>query len=224
MWKEHDVVMLSTEKASNALLLLNLRGGKNLEYHANQYFTQEYLQTIGLSSYALYVLSDEKIEKGDWRINYLEHNCITPIGVSQEGSGKKIIATTDKSLLLPIPEELMEYPHSYTQKSLPQLPQSFITHYINEYNKGNVITKVMVEYDEELTIDGNADTYAELHINSDNTINIKSAKDSWSKEEMELSFNAGRSYGYTECAKGYGVDFPESSKPQLFDKWIEQNL
>jgi hypothetical protein len=44
-------------------------------------------------------------------------------------------------------------------------------------------------------------------------------------ENMEKSFAAGRSYGYSECALGYGVDFPkgtpEENKPQLFEKWIK---
>ena len=49
---------------------------------------------------------------------------------------------------------------------------------------------------------------------------------SYSEEDMEISFKAGRDYGNYECAKGYGVDFPittpEHKKPQLFTKWFEQ--
>ena len=54
-YQECEVLMLATDKAENALLLLDLRGGKNLEYHKDQYFIQEYLKNIGLKSLHLYL-------------------------------------------------------------------------------------------------------------------------------------------------------------------------
>jgi len=139
----------------------------------------------------LYIISDKEIKEGNWFVSSKTiHKCTYIIEDTNEimcnicdGTGfiqlgiktnkcHKIIASTNTSL------------------NLPQLSQSFITKYIEEYNKSNIITEVMVEYDEEPTIDGDSDKYAELHINSkDNTIIIKDAKTNWSKDEIIVLIN-----------------------------------
>ena len=99
---------------------------------------------------------------------------------------------------------------------LPSLSQSFIEEYVSEYNKGNEIEEVMVEY-EEYCINNipkqdhtcvNKDL--RIKLNPNNTINIKRVKDSYTKEEviklMVDSFNRG-------------VD-----KKMLDQTWIEDNL
>lgn len=111
---------------------------------------------------------------------------------------KKIIATTDKSLSpfmgfdTESGKDLSDY--------IPSIPQSFIDYYIAEYNKGNVITEVEVEYEKYMT-DGwipsyndpdnigcapNAEFDYRLKVNPDNTINIYSIKTSWTKDEHFL--------------------------------------
>lgn len=40
----------------------------------------------------IFISETEIVKESDWRVNYLEHNCITPIGISQEGAGRKILA------------------------------------------------------------------------------------------------------------------------------------
>jgi hypothetical protein len=94
---------------------------------------------------------------------------------------KKIIATTDK---------LNTHPNvadSYRSGNcLPQPSQSFIEKWVEEYNKGNVITDVMVEYEAMNTTIVNR-TYNDFEpkINpKDNTITIRKIKDSWSREEV----------------------------------------
>ena len=183
MWKEHDVVMLSTnEKAIypsvdtylERLSLSEFRNGsKRLSF--NRYSDGRDF----INPQHLYITSDEEIKEGDWRVVFLEHNCITPIGVNQEGVGKKIIATTDRSLSI--------HWNKQDYKSLPFIPQSFITHYITEYNKGNVITKVMIEYNiipfsKDAPDRDRGD--GSIRINSDNTINIKSIKENWKRREV----------------------------------------
>jgi hypothetical protein len=87
-------------------------------------------------------------------------------------SFKKVIASTDK---------LLKSDWIYKNNILPQIPQTFIQLFIKEYNKGNVITDVLVEYEEILGDEGiiksldNEDW--ELKINQDTTINIKVKKD-----------------------------------------------
>jgi hypothetical protein len=79
----------------------------------------------------LYIISDEEIKVGDWCID--KNNCIykqeTDKIFQTFTNSNKIITTTDKSLELPEPSP------------------EFIDKFIREYNKGNVIEEVMVEYD-----------------------------------------------------------------------------
>ena len=103
----------------------------------------------------LYIISDDEIKKGDYvyvacsEVNVYEIRQITEYYNGQflfndksqidMNYCKKIIATTDVSL------------------GLPQPSQQFIQKYIEEYNKGNIITDVLVEYetlyDIELLVD-----------------------------------------------------------------------
>lgn len=66
---------------------------------------------------------------------------------------KKIIATTDESLYFKdTNKNPKQYMGSYISMSLgenlPQPSQQFIQKYIGEYNKGNIITDVLVEYND----------------------------------------------------------------------------
>ena len=76
----------------------------------------------------LYIISDDEIKEGDWYCS--------PMGIISRYNGieklpsnwRKIIATTEES------------------SGLPQPSKQFIEKYIEEYNKGNIITDVLVEY------------------------------------------------------------------------------
>ena len=108
----------------------------------------------------IYIISDEEIKEGDWFINDLNQikKCIsrdTEGYIDFEGgfntkpsSCKKIIATTDTTLKITISPYLFPEGGACQSKDflLPQPSQQFIEKYIEEYNKGNVITDVMVEY------------------------------------------------------------------------------
>ena len=135
-----QVVMLSTEKTEKCLMLRHNR----LTYQP-QCLTQEWLEYNEATSNHLYILSDEEIKEGDWRIetninspNYNkpfiahnEENYINSVrACNNYQSIKKIIASTDKSLNLPEPSP------------------SFIHKYIEEWNKGNRISEVNVLYEE----------------------------------------------------------------------------
>lgn len=223
MWKPGKVVMLPTKDYKAPIFIGdrdNFLISTKWREETKQWFFRYLFQH-------LYIVSDEEIKEGDWCFDHFTQTVIQFDGKYNDyiqDYFHKIIATTD---LLLISNEFSSAAPIY----LPQPPQSFIDKYILEYNKGNVITDVMVEYESIGRMkSGGIETHITelLKINPDNTINIQQIKDSYTREEMELAFNAGRSYGYVECAKGYGVDFPEgtpeSSKPQLFDKWIEQKF
>ena len=175
----------------------------------------------------LYILSDKEIEEGDWfydldtkyikikqswENSHLDFNC------------KKIIASTNRSLNTFIESKdgnYTEHGQGYF-KELPQPPQSFIEHFVSEYNKGNVITEVMVEY-KSIGAYANPkyDSDYQLKINSDNTINISMPKDSWSREEVKQLFDKWNDIVY----KGYYVAKKDlETVLDYSDKWIEENL
>ena len=205
MDKTCNVVMLPTnEKASNIVKILK---------DTISYTTTENIS--GGNYQHLYITSNNEIKKDDWFIaNQGVHQCIEVVAgdypykiankynnneiqyQSKNWLGKKIIATTDTSL------------------ELPQPSKQFIQKYIEEYNKGNVITKVEVEhtYDNgEMFVPMNTQY---LLINNDNTINIKPIKDSWSREEIMTLF---RHFRTDMLPFGQVVDFELNS-------WIEKNL
>ena len=99
----------------------------------------------------LYIISDDKIKLFDWVYNNKENiveqitsktQLIFVLEENKENQTfKKIIATTDSSLWRPS--------HKYASDVilLPQPSQQFIEKYIEEYNRGNVITDVLIEYE-----------------------------------------------------------------------------
>ena len=96
----------------------------------------------------LCIISDDEIKENDYCLN-LETNTVFKMhkhGLPTGNRNKKIIATTDTSLL-----KLRTDVPEYWSDSLPQPSQQFIEKYIEEYNKGNVITDVLVEYEQDYT-------------------------------------------------------------------------
>ena len=183
----------------------------------------------------LYIISDDEI-KDDYYIidnipELLKNNGLKFI----DGNCKKVIATTDTSL----------YTH---QKETPYLPervfylpqpsQQFIQKYIEEYNKGNVITDVLVEY-ENIYIDAfntviiqhekDTDSYlkqckfisSNLKINpKDNTITIKKLKEVYTKEELCQVLEKFTSFIWSEV----GIHYPISLGIDAKDKFINNEL
>lgn len=191
MLKKAQVIMLSTQLNTCNLIPIIKYINDKLHY-LNMEFTNNSI--IGQH---LYIISDDKIEEGDWFIvNRKIHKYdgselpeILKVGY------RKIIATTDTSLK--ITKSSTGYTETrsrtfYSEELLPQPSQQFIEKYIEEYNKGNIITDVLVEYthyDEFGNyISGDIvrnNDILKLKINSkDNTITIKKLKYSWTREEV----------------------------------------
>lgn len=161
MWKKHKVVMLPTNAKAN--LFINNVNGKLLFDNDS---TLHRVLPNGIYQH-IYITSNEKIKEGDWKYD-TKLNIVIQHGSYTDGC-KKIIATTDTSLGLPKPS------------------QQYIEHYVAEYNKGNIITKVLVEYEEATEYDKvyNKEKYfPRLKLNPDNTINISLIKDNWNKKEV----------------------------------------
>ena len=186
MYKKVNVAMLPTnEKAKAGQLVIN-------KEVSNELFIA-WIDAQRSLGYHLYILSDEEIKEGDWFYftndngeNYYIHQCVKSSlnSILKNKSAKKIIATNDKSLTIDIiPSGFKSGVGALSHKqniNLPKIPQSFIEHFISEYNKGNIITEVMVEYEnKQKTINYHKDLWVDdwvLKINPDNTINIKPIK------------------------------------------------
>lgn len=222
MLKKCKLVMLPSNQ--KAYFTINSTG-KMRNYIDSKDRPYQYKDEYNLSyvNQHLYILSDDEITEGCWfyadeysKPEKATHVNNTFVNGFIKSACKKIIATTDISLkteIFGLGETAM--------CSLPQPSQSFLEVFVKEYNKGNVIKEVMIEYD---VITLNEDwsqkpvvitNEYKLKINSkDNTITIKRVKDSWNREEVIALF------------KKYIEDKENSitSKYNGFDNWIEQNL
>lgn len=181
----------------------------------------------------LYILSDEEIpynpNGGTNGIFLCLHELDHPEDVIVRNVGnctgcRTILATTDTSL------------------GLPQIPQDFIQYYIEQYNKGNKIEEVMIEYEENLIptlYEGrewndnkasNPNGERSFYMKSEytlkipnNIISIKPIKESWSREEV-VTKCLKIQHDFTEYKKSchYGPNMREIA--DWTAKWIKQNL
>lgn len=219
MLKERQVVMLPSKNESNILKVLTdkmaHRGrpkGK-LEDHDSPWGKSEEFEP-----YHLYFLSDERPKLNDWfyagegskpeQAKDFNGNLIN--GYISEGC-KKIIATTDESLEIYTGQfkepANIEADIMYNGKTLlPRPSNSFISKYIKEYNRGNIITRVMLEYEliEWLNYG--------LKVDRNNEITISPVKSVYTREEVLKLLSDYRIFG------------PKSSNLPDHNKWIEQNL
>ena len=225
MLKQCKVVMLPTnQKAKEGMIYLKPKIGIFNEIASENHNNGVY----DCKPQHLYIISDDEIKEGDWCINTGGNiKDSFPFRVTKEVMNnkfiKKIIATTDSSLEI---NSNFDYNHLLPNKNdfrfyLPQPSEQFIQKYIEEYNRGNIITDVLVEYGKEYVDEKDAYGYNKLKINpKNNTITIKKAKDSWTREEViELCRQAFIDGTY---AGGFGPN--EKTIDSETEKWIEENL
>lgn len=210
-FKRAQVIMLPTENKTNDNIV---KDGNKLEIvYNNSHQHEDYIPQH------LYIISDDEIKVNEYGYHSLDKK---PIKITKElldgdirrFGYKKIIATTDKSLIIDT-----EIFGKNRYKEIPQPSQQFIIKYIEEYNKSNIITDVLVEYDYCPNRRNKGDLSKCPKINSkDNTITIKKLKDSWNREELiellEKSYIQGRNDGHcTFRVEELG-----------FNNWIKENL
>ena len=138
-FKKAKVVMLSTkEKATIGDLGLSINV---LNFAKNN----DWINIYNPIKQHLYIISDDEIKKGD----YIYCTITNAIEIAKYNHDylirdwKKVIATTDTSLYIH-QKETVSLPERVFY--LPQPSQQFIQKFVEEYNKGNIITDVMVEY------------------------------------------------------------------------------
>ncbi len=222
MWKEYDLIMLPVEGEKPMSHQGIIEQGDSLLYFHQSIYISKNVPRIGQH---LYVLSNEKINVGDWYLTFEGAGFHSVVGVPRkcEDSNysfsycKKIIATTDSSLKYSSWEPYHEHP----QASLPQPNQSFLETFVSEFNRKNVIKKVMVKYTEDLAPSGdffNPDIITVLKINQDNTINIKKTKDSWTRNEILV-----KGYDFLRwLALDHNHEF--NTYEDAWNYWTEENL
>lgn len=158
-YTELDVIILPTNEASNIGKVIKKMS--NREIGQLDYFNSSMLQSLEYyEPQYLYFLSNEKIKKNDYFYSEFKgekrilkfNKLVVPFP-----NDKKVEATTDRKLILK-PYDTRFKSVTLNRKScdevVPQIPQQFIKHFINEFNKldsfsakGNIITKVKVRID-----------------------------------------------------------------------------
>jgi len=222
-FKRAQVIMLPTEYSN-----INLYNNMRLIY------SKDHSGSSKLNCQHLYIISDDEIKGNDWYVNILyneirkcnnkdKYQTELYINNSLEKiRNKKIIATTDTSLLM----EDSNKNAGFTVYNLPQPSQQFIEKFIEFYNKGEVITEVLVEYN----LFGNGypigtERYISnsvLKINpKDNTITIKKLKDNWNREELDFILN---SIVNDLCCKSIKKPYNSNECAEFTSRWIEKNL
>ena len=128
------------------------------------------IDNLGIPQH-LYILSDEDIQVGDWV--YLKHDTVSSNKVQ-----KVLKIRIDNGRQSIITKNTVDFVENYSKVIastnpslyLPSLSNAFIA----KYCKKGGIDQIMVQYD----------TSEFLKVSSDNTITIKSIKDTYSKEEV----------------------------------------
>ena len=128
---------------------------------------------------------------------------------------REVLATTDETLYLTFNNGKTDL-----KFVLPKPSNSFISKYIEEYNKGNIITDVLVEYNYFLD-DNSVLPYWNLKVNpKDNTITIKKLKEVYTKEELCQVLEKYTSFLWSEV----GIHYPISLGIDAKDKFINCEL
>ena len=196
MFKKCKIFLLPSTKESNIGLYKNKLYNSTFGAKTDDWINQN-----------LYVLSEEKVKKGDWfmRIHFMG----VPIDGIPEIATKyvvdnqsylgdyimKIIATTD-SFITGYDDDGQPMDKSGNiVKQYPSIPQLFINIFVDEYNKGNQIYEIMVEYG--YNFKGNFDNINSKKENNikidlkNNTITIKLVEKTNMNDELVIEYESG---------------------------------
>ena len=210
------------------------------------FFSEQKKSYSDIINQHLYIISDDEIKENNTHFYnphsgqlHISGNHTDYIAINKNGC-KKIIATTDTSLLIDTyinqgdtvkGDLIIKRNSDYTtglkgRINLHQPSQQFIQKYIEEYNKGNIIEDILVEY-EYLLDDMGVVPYWNLKVNSkDNTITIRKVKENYTKEEVISLCDDAYKVGYgtavcEETNQGKEVPFKEWLSTSVLD--IEPN-
>ncbi len=153
--KRAQVIMLPTENKINGSIVKDIKEESKI-LHIKQ---KDYCEHEDFVAQHLYIISDDEIKEGDWCMSIDKNSklhkpfqCISKqafinpefLNSIDAKDIKKIIATTDRSLKINTKWKVS----GVFDDGLPQPSQQFIEKYIESYNKGEVITDVLVKYED----------------------------------------------------------------------------
>ncbi len=152
MKKEAFPILLPTRnKAISEMGILPMKGLT---------MSKTWIKEFGYDPQHLYICTNEEIKEGEYMydpVNKCVERC-NEVNYIEKYGWLKIIATTDSSLSRLCSQcrefgscQRKEGPCVNTSPIPASIPQSFIQKYIEQYNKGEKIEKVMVEYETKLT-------------------------------------------------------------------------
>ena len=210
---ECNVVMLPTENSKAPLVVDDDDKSLHLTY---ELFRNKGNAVQDITYQHLYITSDEEIKEGDWIINKPSNkpHQVKDISYLYE-SDKKIIATTDKSLI-----------------GVPQIPQSFVEQFVKADGIDKVLVEVELYAEAKVIVDKKVypihtetvmESKSKLLINQDNRINIELVEEKvYTRDEVIKSIKL---YG-TAISKHTGVDNDGEHCYCTLDKdnWIKENL
>jgi hypothetical protein len=207
MWNKAKAILLVTKERA-----ADVRRYKTLHFNAKGRLNYLAGCVSETRVQHLYIINDDVIKVNNW---YLATDKIEQCFSKEEANDltsncKKIIATTDNNLAIPY-DGKTSISKDWDGRYLPQIPQSFIEQYITEYNKGKIISDVLVEYTELFGDKG-------ILVDENNTINIKTVKDSFSREDM-IKF----AWWFINNTGQYSSDESAHLEGKYLDKYL-QNL
>lgn len=216
MKKKCKVVMLPTEDKSGTIW--KTPSGQLIHTHVSGKYKNKY------TPQHLYIVSDDEIEEGDWCLTLNSKSVIKAnrplLDLIEEGdkmvgrNHKKIIATTDISLIVSDPNNLYD-PRSktgYEPHSLPQIPDWFI----NNYCANNGIDEVEVNYETFIFYD-DEQIITFLEVDSQNEVVLNEIEEKLYTREEVINL-CRRAYSEGNCwGKGYNNALSKS-------QWIKENL
>lgn len=229
MKKQHNVVMLYTEKAIDGGLFKWIGPSAKEQYGeigiynyagASTWNRQPVNSRITIPQH-LYIVSEDDAVEGDWVTNgtqIAQVNCLT-VNDPNKHLHRKIVATTDFAL--------------NTKKTgvgrhyfIHAIPTSFIEAYKKAYNEGSPITEVSLEYDCDHTQMPNK-VIDIIKTRADNTVIINQAKN-YTKDELKQQMNnmlndlLCQNYGKDELKNL--LKNPDSNKIGSFvNDWLAKN-
>ena len=169
--------------------------------------------------YKMYITEYKEIEDEDYFVTQYSQNTFVlgkRIKSTRNVKGNKIIAILGNHIYPPCDGHCS----NECICTYPQPSSGFVKKWIEEANKDNIITDVLVEY-EYLLDDRAVLPYWNLKVNTkDNTITIKKLKETYNKEELCQILEKYTSFLWSEV----GIHYPISLGNDARDKFINNEL
>lgn len=213
--KKCEVVIYESDKKEPEGTIYLQNGKLGLSYgQFNEAINRSLIKTINYQH--IYILSnDESVNKGDY-IYDIQKRIGCCIGTKD---GQYLISYTDETYTMYASEFKKIIASNNIRLKLPKPSTSFVVKYISEYNKGNAIKEIEVDYtvNQELVYNHAGtrkileDSTPILKVDKNNIISISKSRNSWSKEEV------------IELIKSFNKTYDVIHEDHLND-WIEKSL